>query len=88
MIDRSCNRADGLVDVDHDCLLETAGGHRPLADDGQAAVTRHLSDERAYLARAYIDTDENCFAFHSLPSSVLTSIARRCLLGTADGAVV
>jgi hypothetical protein len=68
MVDRAGDRADGLLDVDHDALLEADGRHYALTDDGQTPVTSHLADKSTDLARTDIDSDEHCFAFHSLPS--------------------
>ncbi len=58
------DRADGLVDVDDDALLETRGGHGAVAHDRQPAVAAHLADEGADLARADVDADEDRFSFH------------------------
>ena len=56
--------ADGLVDVDHDTLLEPGRGHGPVAHDREAPITADLADERADLGRADIDADEDRFPFH------------------------
>ena len=66
MLDGPGDRPDRLLDVDDDGLLETAGGHDALANDRQAAVPPHLTDERADLARPDVDSDQHRFAFHSL----------------------
>ena len=63
-LDRVRDRADGLVDVDDDALLEAGRGDGPVAHDRQPAVATHLADERADLARADVDADEDRFAFH------------------------
>ena len=60
------DRADGLVDVDDHTLLEAGRGDGAVAHDRQPAVAAHLADERADLARADIDADEDRFAFHHL----------------------
>ena len=58
------DRADRLVDVDDDALLETGRRDGPVAHDRQPAVAAHLADERADLARADVDADEDRFPFH------------------------
>ena len=63
-LDRVGDRVDGLVDVDDDALLEAGGRDRPVAHDRQPAVAAHLADERADLARADVDADEDRFSFH------------------------
>ena len=66
MLDGPGDRPDRLLDIDDDRLLETAGGHDALADDCQAAIPAHLTDECADLARPNVDSDQHSFAFHSL----------------------
>ena len=66
VLDGAAYRPDRLLDVDDHTLLETGRRNDALADDGQAAVAPHLTDERADLARTNIDSDEYRFAFHSL----------------------
>jgi hypothetical protein len=63
------DRVHRLVDVDDLALLEAGRGHRALADDGQAAVTPDLADERRHLAGADVDPDEDRFSFHSRVAS-------------------
>ena len=63
-LDRVRDRADGLVDVDDDALLEPGGGHGAVAHDRQPAVAAHLTDEGADLARADVDADQDRFSFH------------------------
>ena len=63
-LDRVGDRADGLVDVDDDALLEAGRRDRPVAHDRQPAVAAHLPDERTDLARADVDADEDRFSFH------------------------
>ena len=63
-LDRVRDRADGLVDVDDDALLEPGGGHGAVAHDRQPAVAAHLADEGADLARADVDADQDRFSFH------------------------
>ena len=58
------DRADRLVDVDDDALLEPGRGHGAVAHDRQPAVAAHLADERADLARADVDADQDRFSFH------------------------
>src|SRR2546426_953533 len=58
------DRADRLVDVDDDALLETRRRNGPVAHDRQPAVTTHLADERADLRCADIDSDEDRFSLH------------------------
>ena len=65
-LDRVRDRADGLVDVDDHALLEAGRGHGAVADDRQPAVAADLADERADLARADVDADEDRFPFHHL----------------------
>ena len=69
LLDGVGDRADGLVDVDDDALLEAGRGHGPVAHDRQPAVAAHLADERADLARADVDADEDRFTFHLARSS-------------------
>jgi hypothetical protein len=61
LLDRVGDRADGLVDVDDGALLEARRGHGPVTDDGDLPVAAHLADERADLARADVDPDEDSF---------------------------
>ena len=56
--------SDRLVDVDDHALLEAGRRHGPVAHDRQTPVATHLADERADLARADIDADEDRFSFH------------------------
>ena len=63
-LDRVGDRVDRLVDVDDDALLEAGRRDRPVAHDRQPAVAAHLADERADLARADVDADEDRFSFH------------------------
>ena len=63
-LDRVGDRADRLVDVDDDALLEAGRRHGAVAHDRQPAVAAHLADERADLARADVDADEDRFSFH------------------------
>ena len=65
-LDRVRDGADGLVDVDDDALLEAGRGHGAVAHDRQPAVAAHLADERADLAGADVDADEDRFSFHHL----------------------
>ena len=65
-LDRVGDGADGLVDVDDHALLEAGGGNGAVAHDRQPAVAAHLADERADLARADVDADEDRFPFHHL----------------------
>jgi hypothetical protein len=67
VLDRTRDRPYGLIDVDHYGLLEPAGRDHAFAYDGKSAITGNFADESAHLARADIDSDEHCFAFHSLP---------------------
>ena len=78
-LDRVGDRADGLVDVDDDALLQPGGGHGPVAHDRQPAVAADLADERADLARADVDADEDRFSFHRVVRlrSVSESIYRK-----------
>ena len=64
LLDRVGDRADRLLDVDDDALLQAGGGHRAVADDRQAAVAADLADEGADLAGADVDADEDRFSFH------------------------
>ena len=64
LLDRVRDRADGLVDVDDDALLEPGRRDGPVAHDRQPAVAAHLADEGADLARADVDADEDRFSFH------------------------
>ena len=45
-------------------FLRPGGGHGAVAHDRQPAVAAHLADERADLARADVDADEDRFSFH------------------------
>ena len=63
-LDRVGDRADGLVDVDDDALLQPGRGHGAVAHDRQLAVATDLADEGADLARADVDADEDRFTFH------------------------
>ena len=63
-LDRVGDRADRLVDVDDDALLQAGRRDGPVAHDRQPAVAAHLADERADLARADVDADEDRFPFH------------------------
>ena len=65
-LDRVRDGADGLVDVDDHALLEAGRGHGAVAHDRQPAVAAHLADERADLAGADVDADEDRFPFHHL----------------------
>ena len=67
-LDRLGDRADRLVDVDDDALLETRRRDGPVAHDRQPAVAAHLADERADLGRADVDPDEDRFSLHRAPS--------------------
>ena len=58
------DRADRLVDVDHDALLEPRGRDRPVAHDREPSVTGDLADQRADLGRADVDADQDRFPFH------------------------
>ena len=60
------DRADGLLDVDDDALLEARRRRRALAQDVQPAVGRALTDEHDDLARADVDGDQHRFSFHRL----------------------
>ena len=73
LLDRVRDRADGLVDVDDDALLEAGRGNGPVADDRQPTVAPHLADEGADLARADVDADQDRFSFHRCV--VLRSVA-------------
>jgi hypothetical protein len=63
---RGGDRVDRLVDVDDDALLQPGGRHGAVAHDRQLAVPTHLTDERADLARADVDADQDRFTFHRL----------------------
>ena len=63
-LDRVRDRADRLVDVDDDALLETGRGHGPVAHDREPSVAADLADEGAHLAGADVDADEDRFSFH------------------------
>jgi len=63
-LDRVRDGADRLVDVDDDALLEAGRGDGPVAHDRQPPVATHLADERADLAGADVDADEDRFSFH------------------------
>ena len=64
LLDRVRDGTDRLVDVDDDALLEPGSRDRPVAHDRQTPVATHLADERADLARADVDADEDRFSFH------------------------
>ena len=63
-LDRIRDRADRLVDVDDDALLQPRGGDGPVAHDRQPPVAADLADEGAHLAGADVDADEDRFSFH------------------------
>jgi hypothetical protein len=66
LLDGAGDRPNRLLDVDDDGFLETRRRHNSLADDSQAAIAPHLTDERANFARTDVDSDQYRFAFHSL----------------------
>jgi hypothetical protein len=76
VLDRGCDRVDGLVDVDDDALLQAGGRDRPLADDRERAVPAHLADERDDLRGADVDPDEDRFSFHASLSASLPGATR------------
>ena len=63
-LDGISDRSDGLVDVDHDALLQSGGRHRAVAHDREAPVAAHLTDEGTDLGRADVDPDEDRFSLH------------------------
>src|ERR1035437_3661854 len=80
VLDGIRDRSGRLLDVDHDGLLQPAGRHHALADDGQVAIPAQLADESADLARPDVDPDEHIFAFHSLTSPLSElPVYRKCL---------
>jgi hypothetical protein len=58
------DRPHGLIDVDHDALLEPGSGHGAMTHDRQPPIATHLADEGADLAGADVDADEDRFSFH------------------------
>ena len=64
VLDRVGDRADRLVDVDDDALLEPGRRDGPVAHDRQPPVAADLADEGADLAGADVDPDEDRFSFH------------------------
>src|SRR6185436_6212193 len=64
--DRVADGPHGLLDVDDRAALQPRRRHGAMADDGQAAIAADLADERAHLAGADVERDEDPFC-HSLP---------------------
>ena len=60
------DRADRLVDVDDDALLEARCRDRAVAHDRESPVAPDLADQRADLGRADVDADQDRFPFHCL----------------------
>ena len=58
------DRADRLVDVDDDALLEPRRRDGPVAHDREPPVAADLADQRADLGRADVDADQDRFPFH------------------------
>ena len=65
-LDGVADRADGLLDVDDRAALQPRRRHRAVADDREPAVAPDLADQRADLARADVECDEDPF-YHALP---------------------
>jgi hypothetical protein len=63
-LDRFRDRADRLVDVDDDALLQAGRGDRAVAHDRHPAVAADLADQGADLGRPDVDPDQDRFSLH------------------------
>jgi hypothetical protein len=75
-LDRLRDRADGLVDVDDDTLLQAGRGDRAVAHDRHLAVAADLADQGADLGRADIDPDQDRFSLHCRRPCLLLGACR------------
>ena len=71
------DRADRLVDVDDDALLQPRRRHSAVAHDGHPAVAADLADQGADLGRADIDPDQDRFSLHRRRPCLLLGARRR-----------